>query len=324
MADKYQEALERARKIKEKLMYSHLSTESCKAVAEYIDEIIPELIDNGDEKIKKCIGDCLSLFGEDSNLFDKYNLTKDDILAWLEKQKAPVNTSASTMAPSCWEEQKSSSTEDMPYITDEHFWEREHADSFKYKLAEYMTKNCRKEEGPYGYTYGISAESILKMAEEELLKRGVVQKPAEWGEECQLIGFIFDLLNSLTWRKDWAMSKEECLERLKSLRPVKQEWNEEDDWNEEDQTLLSDALGCVTMVQELKKLGRLSEFHISCSYDELRSWIRSLKSRPRKQPHWKPSEEQMEALNDILGNTPDWYKPKCTVESLLNDLKKLM
>lgn len=46
------------------------------------------------------------------------------------------------------------------------------------------------------------------------------QMPAEWSEEDeQLIGFIFDLLNGLVWRKDWAMSKEECLERLKSLRP---------------------------------------------------------------------------------------------------------
>ena len=72
------------------------------------------------------------------------------------------------------------------------------------------------------------------------------------------------------------------------------------DWNEEDQTLLSDALGCVTMVQELKKRGKLKNFHISCSYDELRSWVRSLKSRPRKQPSWKPSEEQMEAFKDYI------------------------
>ena len=76
-------------------------------------------------------------------------------------------------------EHEPTSTEDMPYITDEHFYEREPADSFKYKLAEYMTKCCTKKEGPYGYTYGISAEAILKMAEEELLKRGVVQKPEE-------------------------------------------------------------------------------------------------------------------------------------------------
>ena len=51
------------------------------------------------------------------------------------------------------------------------------------------------------------------------LEKQKEQKP-EWSEEDdQLIGFIFDLLNDLVWRKDWAMSKEECLERLKSLRP---------------------------------------------------------------------------------------------------------
>ena len=50
------------------------------------------------------------------------------------------------------------------------------------------------------------------------------QPKQEWGEEDdQLIGFIFDLLNSLVWRKDWAMDKKECLERLKSLRPVSKE-----------------------------------------------------------------------------------------------------
>ena len=93
--------------------------------------------------------------------------TKQDLIDWVEKQK----------------EQKPASTEDMPYITDEHFNEREPADSFKYKLAEYMTRGSTKKESPDGYTYHISAETILEMAKEELLKRGVVQKPAEWSEE---------------------------------------------------------------------------------------------------------------------------------------------
>ena len=97
------------------------------------------------------------------------------------------------------------------------------------------------------------------------------------------------------------------------------------DWNEEDQTLLSDALGCVTMVQELKKRGKLKNFHISCSYDELRSWVRSLKSRPRKQPSWKLSEEQMEALDEyIYAKDPNTEKYSKAVLSLRDELKKLM
>ena len=38
---------------------------------------------------------------------------------------------------------------------------------------------------------------------------------------------------------------------------------------------------------------------------------------------WKPSEEQMRALEDTLSDMPEYYKPKCTLETLLRDLKKL-
>ena len=131
----------------------------------------------------------------------------DKEIAWLEKQK----------------EQKPNSTEDMPYITDEHFYEREPADSFKYKLAEYMTKCCTKKEGPYGYEYGISAESILKMAEEELLKRGVVQKPVEWSEEDEemleyIISDVNDAKQLYTTQEAKDMADKE-IAWLKSLRP---------------------------------------------------------------------------------------------------------
>lgn len=127
-------------------------------------------------------------------------------------------------------EQKPISTEDMPYITDEHFYEREPADSFKYKLAEYMTKCCTKKEGPYGYEYGISAESILKMAEEELLKRGVVQKPAEWSEEDENIrkALIWHLKADVDFISN-GVTKAECLAYLDKQKVQKQEWGEEDE-----------------------------------------------------------------------------------------------
>ena len=49
---------------------------------------------------------------------------------------------------------------------------------FKVRLADYMQKASQKDG-----RYVLSSESILKMAEEELIKRGVVQQPAEWSEE---------------------------------------------------------------------------------------------------------------------------------------------
>jgi len=72
------------------------------------------------------------------------------------------------------------------------------------------------------------------------------------------------------------------------------------DWTDEDEALMSDAMACITLVQAKKGIGELKEFHLKYRTDELRSWIRSLKSRPRKQPHWKPSEEQMVALKRAI------------------------
>lgn len=186
-------------------------------------------------------------------------------IAWLEKQKDLTTENIykhSRERMSFWngqqKEQKPNSTEDMPYITDEHFYEREPADSFKYKLAEYMTRCCTKKEGPYGYEYGISAESILKMAEEELLKRGVVQKPAEWSEEDERI--LKGIIGKIDHDQTYGVSKVEMLSFLEDLRPS-----------------------------------------------------------------WKPSEEQMKALNVLnLHGDLSYVGQQNQLISLYNDLKKLM
>lgn len=83
----YDDALEKAREIKEKIMYSHLSTESCKAVSEYIDTIIPELAESDDERIRKAIIEIVRCFV----WHDRFEpVTKEDCIAWLEKQKVKV------------------------------------------------------------------------------------------------------------------------------------------------------------------------------------------------------------------------------------------
>ena len=38
---------------------------------------------------------------------------------------------------------------------------------------------------------------------------------------------------------------------------------------------------------------------------------------------WKPSEEQMEALRETIDFASETFKPKCTLESLYEQLKKL-
>ena len=183
-------------------------------------------------------------------------------------------------------EQKPASTEDMPYITDEHFFEREPVDSFRYKLAKYMTQNCRKEESPDGYTYHISAETILQMAKEELIKRGVVQKPVEWSEEDEDIRQ--SIIKGIKWERD--------------NTPV-------------------------TVDKDIRK------------YDEQIAWLKSL--RPSRKPSevcygakgdpdpagvWKPSEEQMNALNFAITHFmhETCYKNPTELRDLYEQLKKLM
>jgi hypothetical protein len=181
--------------------------EAMKVAVESLKEVYPELRESEDERIRKEMVEKISNLACGCFISQEQ---KQKFIAYLEKQKEPHYTKRNALFDKCVaecdpeimqrvsdeidemleKEQKPTSTEDMPYITDEHFYEREPVDSFKYKLAEYMTKCCTKKEGPYGYEYGISAETILKMAEEELLKRGVVQKPAEWSDEDE------DMLNS--------------------------------------------------------------------------------------------------------------------------------
>ena len=60
---------------------------------------------------------------------------------------------------------------------------------FKTKLAEYLQNNSPKDG-----QYVISSESILEMAKEELLKRGVVQKPVEYLPKQK----VFDIMTKLT------------------------------------------------------------------------------------------------------------------------------
>ena len=79
----YKDALGRARK----MMNSKRSVVIGKQALE---TIFPELREGEDESIRKSIADCVSLMGEDDDVFSNHNVTKVQVLAWLKKQK--INT----------------------------------------------------------------------------------------------------------------------------------------------------------------------------------------------------------------------------------------
>lgn len=180
-------------------------------------------------------------------------------------------------------EQKPISTEDMPYVADEHFFEREPADSFKYRLAEYMTKNCKKGEGPYGYSYSISSESILQMAKEELIRRGEL-------EVLKLTATINgEPIPTENQSVDIPLAK----------------------WSEEDESFL-DAL--IYDIERLPMQGVLT--HRPCD-----SYIKFLKAL---RPGWKPTEEQMSALEVIVKYGDKESTHIKSLRDLYEQLKKLM
>lgn len=261
------------------------------------------------------------------------NMPVKDIISYLEKQKEQNLIMANSPQ---LKEQKPASTEDMPYITDEHFYEREPVDSFRYKLAKYMTQNSRKEESPDGYTYHISAETILEMAKEELLKRGVVQKPvvthgetyhvdtlgtqqviagkmpqkpAEWSEEDEkmintLVSYVEDpSCWNLKCPKEKLVSFIESLPKRFSLQP-KQEWSDEDSDNLErvDNYLwmLDDYVGDDCAMPQGKTDKIRGNIH-----GVLSPWLKSLPERFNPQPKAEWSKEDEQNLNVCLSYIKD-------------------
>lgn len=91
------------------------------------------------------------------------------------------------------------------------------------------------------------------------------------------------------------------------------------EWSEEDEDMLN---SCISSIEEAKENRyAYKETDGDTSYDHEIAWLKSL----RPQSHWKPSEEQMDALKSKLpiikgtGNNVD-----SILESLYEQLKKLI
>ena len=66
-----------------------MHSENCEACKACIEELIPELAESEDEKIRKALIDGFTVMKESKNCgktFSNHNIPVTDILAWLEKQ----------------------------------------------------------------------------------------------------------------------------------------------------------------------------------------------------------------------------------------------
>ena len=305
--------------LKEKVNYY----ESDKRLKAAIETIFPELRESEDERIRKWIVDVISYH------FDEE--MKKSALAWLEKQKEHRNNSDAPNENS-WSGIISSSDKDknLDEIA------QDYVDGVK-KYNSEPTWDLIQTAVCYGHHLAEYKE----------------QKPVEWSDEDE------ESLDSIIRRLDSLLDGADILEKtnivgeiafLKSLRQQpKVEWSEEDkkmiksisnsicgnDWRtKEEKDKMCNWLNSLRPKPKVK-LTELDENileaaiafveqnnHFNCwrgvDKHTVLSALRSL------EPHWKPSEEQMDALKEAsvswMNETMDNTR---LLESLYNDLLKL-
>lgn len=135
-------------------------------------------------------------------------------------------------------------------------------------------------------------------------------KDIEWSEEDEKIyAFIYDFFENCWWSTAWDISREQALKMLKSLRPIKQEWSEEDE------TIRQKLIHFISSPN-------LEGFMLASDERMFVSWLKSLHPMPKvavTDGHlWKPSEEQMYSLGTVVKGSGD-----CAVGSVGYNLKEL-
>lgn len=86
------------------------------------------------------------------------------------------------------------------------------------------------------------------------------------------------------------------------------------EWSEKDEKIREELYEYFRQLQLMSDRG----FSPSLSLDDILSWLKSL----RPQPHWKPSEEQMEALQHAIDACEcEWGYEDSELRSLLSDLQ---
>ena len=122
------------------------------------------------------------------------------------------------------------------------------------------------------------------------------QKPVERSlEDDHIIGFVYDLLNEIEWKDNWAMSKDECLQRLNNYSPQKPVELSEEDRNNFNR--ISAILVEGAYVQNWWSRERLIS---KDEMEKLTNWLKSLPERFNLQPNQEWSEEDSDMICEII------------------------
>ena len=145
------------------------------------------------------------------------------------------------------------------------------------------------------------------------------QPKQEWSEEDKTI--IEGACNALE-----VYGHTKLANKLKSLRPQPKQ-----EWSEEDKLMIKCCLAAVKCYENTARRGDYlpAQFCIGgylTTPEKVADWLRSLCSRPKSSDNWKPSEEQMKALDKAIPGCMGVAGPEevAPLESLYTDLQKLL
>lgn len=145
------------------------------------------------------------------------------------------------------------------------------------------------------------------------LEKHKEQNPAEWSEEDEeMLNRIIDTYRRFPQLTTETFSRRQELGWLRLIKNRVVHPKAVPDFSEEDNNMLYDVID--SLIRYKSKVP-------SEKIDKQILWLKFL----RPQPHWKPSEEQMEALErcaDYLDESDN--EDAAIINSIINDLKKLM
>ena len=340
---KYNEALAKAREIKSKILSSHLSTESCKAVSEYIDEIIPELRESEDERIRKelieHIKEQINSFISAPDCRDKYEEEEyqkyKSWIAYLEKQKEqkpaliterirPKFAVGDTVCRPMWSEHTIREIyvrcNDPVYVCVNEEGTESHI-SFS-EQDEWERKEQKPTEWSYPYGKNETVDRLVSIAECLEMNGDCVYNGYK-GDECgvflralareylcieELVNVVQDknLMNILYYA-----SSDDHFPSLRKLHTLLTSYNEQKEqkpveWSEEDEKMLT---RCCADIERVKNRLNVSDPE---TRDKEIEWLENrFKSlRPVKQ-EWSENDEKQ--LDDIISIIREAYEHGTTI-----------
>ena len=159
--------------------------------------------------------------------------------------------------------------------------------------------------------------ALEAIKEEKVDNSNKVETNSAWSEEDETIldNLIYALANDRIGN-----NRDEYVDWLKSIKErvqpqPKQEWSEED---EKIELSIEQVMNCASLLNLVPE-----------KIEKVRAWLKSLKGRVQPQNLWKPSDEQIKALEYFIrgigesGHASPYDANLKLVHSLLNNLKKL-